>query len=303
MDDLLRLKRLQRPKGRADVVIDTDTYNEIDDQYALAYLIKSDEKLNLKAILAAPFSNEKAATPKLGMEKSYEEIIKILSLIGREDLKKVVYKGSDAYLSDENTPVVSEAAAKLIELAMAQPEDKPLYVAAIGAITNIASAILMEPSIIDKIVVIWLGGHSRDWVDINEFNLYQDVAAARIIFGCGVPLIQLPCLGVVSEFRVTEPELVHWLKGKNALCDYLVDVTINEGRTHEKTPFWSRVIWDVTAVAWLIDSRFMDDRLEHSPIPQYDLHYSFDSRRHFMRYVYWIHRDALIEDLFTKLSK
>lgn len=138
-------------------------------------------------------------------------------------------------------------------------------------------------------------------MDTDEFNMYQDVAAARVVFGCGVPLVQLPCLGVVSEFRVTEPELTYWLKGQNALCDYLVDVTVNEGRTHEKTPFWSRVIWDVTAVAWLVDGKFMKDRLEHSPIPQYDNHYSFDARRHWIKYVYQIHRDALIEDLFTKL--
>lgn len=303
MNEELLLKRLKRPQGRADVVIDTDTFNEVDDQYALAYLIKSDDKLNLKAIYAAPFSNEKAKTPKEGMEKSYAEILNILSLIEREDLKQLVYKGSETYLPDEKTAVVSEAARDLAARAMAQPENQPLYVIAIGAITNVASAILLEPKIIDKIVVVWLGGHALDWVDINEFNMYQDIAAARVVFGCGVPLVQLPCLGVVSEFRVTEPELIYWLKGKNKLCDYLVDVTVNEGRTHEKTPYWSRVIWDVTTVAWLLDSRFMEERLEHSPIPQYDLHYSFDARRHFMKYVYWIHRDALIEDLFTKLSK
>lgn len=303
MNEELLLKRLKRPQGRADVVIDTDTFNEVDDQYALAYLIKSDDKLDLKAIYAAPFSNEKAKTPKAGMEKSYAEILNILSLMEREDLKQLVYKGSETYLPDEKTAVVSEAAKDLAARAMAQPENQPLYVVAIGAITNVASAILLKPEIIDKIVVIWLGGHALDWVDINEFNMYQDIAAARVVFGCGVPLVQLPCLGVVSEFRVTEPELIYWLKGKNKLCDYLVDVTVNEGRTHEKTPYWSRVIWDVTTVAWLLDSRFMEERLEHSPIPQYDLHYSFDARRHFMKYVYWIHRDALIEDLFTKLSK
>ena len=33
------LKRLEHPSGRVDVVLDTDTFNEIDDQFALAYLI------------------------------------------------------------------------------------------------------------------------------------------------------------------------------------------------------------------------------------------------------------------------
>ena len=44
------IRRLRKPQGRVDVVIDTDTFNEIDDQYALSYLIRSDEKLDLKAI-------------------------------------------------------------------------------------------------------------------------------------------------------------------------------------------------------------------------------------------------------------
>lgn len=80
VDNAALLRRLQRPEGPVDVVLDTDTYNEIDDQYALAYLIKNDEKLKLKAIYAAPFCNNKAATPAIGMQKSYDEIKNILSL-------------------------------------------------------------------------------------------------------------------------------------------------------------------------------------------------------------------------------
>ena len=76
----------------------------------------------------------------------------------------------------------------------------------IGAITNIASAILLNPEITGRIVVVWLGGHALGWPDTEEFNMVQDIAAARIVFGCGVPLVQLPCMGVVSEFATTGPE-------------------------------------------------------------------------------------------------
>ena len=79
------LERLRRPEGKVDVVLDTDTYNEIDDQFALAYLIKSADKLNLKAIYAAPFFNEKSEGPADGMEKSFQEIHHILSLMGKEE--------------------------------------------------------------------------------------------------------------------------------------------------------------------------------------------------------------------------
>ncbi|MDD7738877.1 MAG: nucleoside hydrolase [Fusicatenibacter sp.] len=297
------LKRLQKPTGPVDVVIDTDTYNEIDDQFALAYLIKSSDRLHLQAIYAAPFSNDKADNAEEGMEKSYEEIGHILDLMEKTEYKKVTYKGSRTYLPSETQPVISEAAEDLVRRAMAQPEDRPLYVVAIGAITNVASAILMEPKICEKIVLIWLGGHAHSWKDTGEFNMTQDIAAARIVFGCEVPLVQLPCMGVVSEFATTEPELVHWLKGKNKLCDYLVENTVNEAHRCGMGKCWSRVIWDVTAVAWLLDERFMDECLEKSPIPEYDDHYGFDPERHFIKYVYHINRDCLFEDLFEKLTK
>ena len=94
IDQAKLISRLEKPTGKVDVVIDTDTYNEIDDQFALAYLIKSDDKLNLKAIYAAPFSNHKSSGPADGMEKSYQEIMNVLTLMEREDLKEIVFRGS-----------------------------------------------------------------------------------------------------------------------------------------------------------------------------------------------------------------
>jgi inosine-uridine nucleoside N-ribohydrolase len=297
------LCRLRKPAGPVDVVLDTDTYNEIDDQFALAFLIKSEEKLNLKGIYAAPFFNRNSSSPADGMEKSYNEIFNVLALMKREDLKPLVKRGSAAYLPSEKEAVDSEAARSLADLAVRYAEDKPLYVIAIGAITNVASAILLRPEIVNRIVIVWLGGQALDWPDNKEFNLFQDVAAARIIFGCGAALVQLPCMGVVSAFASSGPELEHWLRGKNALCDYLVDYTAKSALKDGGLPNWTRPIWDVTAVGWLLDGDFMLDRLEHSPIPQYDHHYSFDHRRHFIRYVYHINRDRLFEELFRKLAK
>lgn len=71
----------------------------------------------------------------------------------------------------------------------------------------------MNPAIVERIVIIWMGGHSLQWPDTNEFNMRQDVAAARVVFGCGVPLVQIPGLGVSSAFTISEVELVKWLTG------------------------------------------------------------------------------------------
>jgi len=302
MDTLTLIKNLERPasKTKIDMILDTDAYNEIDDQFAIAYMLANRDKLNVKAIYAAPFHNDKSSGPKEGMEKSYDEIKKVLSMIKDTD-KIEVYKGSEKFLSDEKTPVISPAAEHLVSLAGKYSSDEPLYVVAIGAITNIASAILINPKIIDNIVIVWLGGTALHWHDTKEFNLYQDVASARIVFGCGAPLVQLPCAGVVSSFTISEAELEKWLLGKNKICDYLARNTIEEASGYASGKPWTRVIWDVTAVAWLIDGRFFCERLERSPIPEYDGHYAYDSRRHFIKYVYHVNRDALAEDLFNKL--
>lgn len=299
------LKNLQPPVGPVDVILDTDTYNEIDDQFALSYLIRSGDKLNVKALCAAPFFNENSTSPENGMVRSYEEIFNLLRLAGREDLNPIVYEGSRTYLPDENTAVDSPAARAIVELAKGYSPEKPLYVVAIGAITNVASALLLDPYIKENIVVVWLGGTALEWPDSREFNMFQDVAAARVVFGCGAPVVQLPCAGVVSSFYISGPELEYWLRGKNALCDYLVDHTEEAANAYAAGKVWSRVIWDVTTIGWLLNegNKFMDSKIIPAPIPQYDDHYSFDFRRHPFCYVWKINRDALFQDLFEKLSK
>lgn len=295
---------LEVPKGPVDVILDTDAYNEIDDQFAIAYLMAAGEKLHIKAFCAAPFLNAKAASPADGMRKSYDEILKLLKLAGREGAWPV-YAGSHDYLPDENTPVASPAAEYMAKLADAYSPEKPLYIVAIGAITNVASAILMNPNMKENTVIVWLGGAAcHVSKPASEFNMVQDIAAARVVLGCGVPVVMLPCAGVVDRFATSRYELEHWLKGKSPLCDYLAENAIQEAESYAAGRPWTRVIWDVTAVAWLLNenNRFMQSELRSSIIPEYDLHYATDVRRHMMRYVYWIDRDALFEDLFNRLA-
>lgn len=299
------LKNLNPPCRKVDAVIDTDAFNEIDDQFAISYMLKSPDRINVKAILAAPFFNDNSVSPADGMEKSYNEILKLLDLAGMPDMKKSVFKGSDRYLRDENTPVNSAAAEHLVSLSGNYTADNPLYIVAIGAITNVASAFLLCPEMKERTVVVWLGGHALHIGDTREFNMRQDIAAARIVMGCGVPFVQLPCVGVVDAFTTTRYELEHWLAGKNPLSDYLAKNTIAASDCYTPERPWSRVIWDVTAAAWLLNDngRFMQSHLIPSPIPEYDGKYASDPSRHFIRCVCRIHRDALMTDLFSKLTQ
>ena len=166
------LKRLEIPAADSgkvlDMVLDTDTYNEVDDQFALCYALCSPERLNVQAVYAAPFFNDRSNGPEQGMERSYDEIVRLLGKMGHPT-ENFVFKGSRDYLKDMDTPQDSPAARDLVARGMARPDDDPLYVVAIGAITNVASALIMEPRLARKIIVVWLGGNSLTYPHTREF--------------------------------------------------------------------------------------------------------------------------------------
>lgn len=303
MTDRERVKNLNVPEGVVDCILDTDAYNEVDDQYAISYLLKSSDRVNVKAIYAAPFSNPKSDYDAgKGMELSYKEIKTLLSLV-----KRIVplYYGSSSFLSHEKSPVISDAARDLSVRAMSYTKEKPLYVVAIGAITNVASAILLNPEIVDRMVVVWLGGHARHFGDTKEFNMFQDIAAARVVMGSGVPFVQLPCMGVVSEFRLSEAEIDRWIINKTPLSTYLGEYTKKEANSYAKGKPWTRIIWDVCAVAWLFNKndRFMRSRIENIQLPDYNGFYEEKKLSYSMRYVYSINRDELMYDLISKITE
>lgn len=143
-------------------------YNEIDDQFALTYLIKSLDVFDLQAITIAPFSKSGYAntmTIEEGTEKSYETTLKILDLLNKPEFKSLVYKGATKYFKDSEDD--NDAVNKIIEIA--KKNEKP-SILAIGAITNVALAIKKAPEIICKIKVVWLGGNTFLTKDNSEFN-------------------------------------------------------------------------------------------------------------------------------------
>lgn len=293
-----RIRKLTIPGGKIDMVLDTDTYNEVDDQFALSYALLSPDRLNVQAVYAAPFFNDRSTDAGDGMEKSHAEIQRLLRIF-KKPTDNFVFRGSRTFLHDSKTPVDSPAARDLIAKALSRSDENPLYVVAIGAITNIASAILLQPEITGKIVVIWLGGHPTSYPTAREFNLSQDVYAARVILNSGVPLILVPCHGVASHLLTSVPEMETCLKGKNALCDALFELFASYSDDHFA---WNKEIWDVSAIAMLINPEWLPTKLVHTPMLTDDSYWAFDERRHMMREAYFCERNPIMKDLFSKLA-
>ncbi len=299
LSEAFRLQRLQPHVGKVKVVLDTDTFNEIDDQFAIVYALLSQDKIDLQAVYAAPFYNQLSSGPEDGMEKSYEEALCILERMNVSS-DGFVFKGSTSYLPSETEAVDSEAARDLVKKAMAMPDDEPLYVVAIGAITNVASAILLEPRIIEKIVVIWLGGHILSWRDTKEFNLIQDIPAARVLLDSGVPFKLIPCHGVASHLITTLPEINYYVRGRGRIGDFLAERY--EGCSSDHFGY-SRVIWDISAIAYLVNPDFVPMDLVHSPVLTDQGTWSQDTTRHLIHCASAAYRNDIFKDFFRKLEQ
>lgn len=295
-------QRLSHPQGKVDVVIDTDAFNEVDDQFALAYALLSPEKINVKAVCAAPFFNWNSTGPGDGMEKSYQEIKNIYRLMGLSD-PPPAFRGSSDYMSAPGVPVHSEAAEAIVRFAKERKGEEPLYVVTIGAITNVASAIALEPSIVRDIVVVWLGPNQYWFSDHKIFNVSQDYFASSLIYDSGVPLVVLPCHNVASHLHTNVYEIDAVLRDKNPVGTYFSDMI--RGRFQKfgrNTPGWSKVIWDISTIAWLINEEWVPCKVMNCPKLNEDFTYTWPDGNHLYKEAYFADRSAIFADMFHKIA-
>jgi len=293
------LETLVSKKGIVKVILDTDTYNEIDDQFALVQMLFSKKRIDVLSINAAPFSmNNRSDDPKKGMELSYDEIFRLLEKINFKK-NNFVFKGSPKYIGFDKKPINSPAADNIIETALKCSANDPLYVIAIGAITNVASAILKEPEIINKIVVVWLGGNALYWPENNEFNLKQDIGGAQVLLDSGVSLVLVPCKGVTSHLISTVPEIEKYIEPHGEIGKFLA-MRFKEYNNNHKG--WSKEIWDMAAISWVLNEEWAPTNIAPSPILLDDKRWAFDENRHPIKIVYEIKRDLILQDFIEKLE-
>lgn len=288
---------LPEPHGKLSVVLDTDAYNEVDDQFAIAYALFSGDRLDIEAIYAAPFVNDHADSAGDGMNQSYEEILRIMKLCSRETAAPV-YKGAERFLEHRADSVQCEAVDDLIFRALRHTKERPLYVVSIGAPTNVASALIKCPEICGSIVVLWLGGNSLEQQDAREFNLEQDIIASQTLFCGHVPLVLFPCGGVTDRLRLTTEELRRRMV-PSELSDYLVGIV---EKYKEKEYGDEKVIWDIIPFTWLINDGWVRTELFNTPVLSDDCRWCGSDAQHLVRCAVDVDKDAAFQDLFIKLN-
>lgn len=280
---------------KINVILDTDTYNECDDQFALSYLIKNNYKFNIEAITVAPYSHKtrNVSVPD-GQDLSYNEILKICKWLNFDTADKV-FKGSMEYIQN-GYDKDNDAVNKIIEIAL---KNNKTYILGIGAITNIALAIKKEPRIIDKIEVIWLGGNQLNYKDNLEYNFRQDIDAVKIVFDSKVRLTILPCKDVISKLRIDVNTLKEKIGNKSELCNYLIDRFYNDGYHGIQE---ERVIWDISVIAYMINKNWFKKEVISCPNIKDDTSYELNKDRHKITIITDIDRDRVYENLFKRLG-
>lgn len=298
---------LEFPEGPIEIVLDADMYNEVDDQFAFAYAMRS-ERIEVKAVCAAPFKNRRSTSPREGMEKSYEETLRLLELLDHPS-GQFAFKGSDRFLPDRSTPVESEAARRIIELAHQDREGR-LFVVGLGVATDIASALLLDPSIKERIVVLWIGGHPYHWDHARDFNLRQDIAAVQVLLDSGVPFWQVPAGEVARALTITLPELERGLKGKSVIGDFLLSNVeeyyreVADEKPRSGPGAWDKVIWDIATIAWLSQGEsLVRSQIVEAPVLTGEGTWREQPGRHPVRVAVSLDREAIFQDLFTSLAR
>ncbi len=288
------------PPHRVPMVLDTDTANEIDDQFAVVHALLSQDRLQLEAIYATLFTRE-GNSPAAGVAESEAEIHRLLERL-RVDPQDRVQRGADRFLSDNQPTVRNAASDDLIQRALA-PRDGPLWIAAIGALTNVASALNEAPEIASRVVIVWLGGQAQHRHDAREFNLYQDPIAARAVFDSGAPLIHIPCYGAASHLLATTAELDAYVRPQGAIGAYLADIFRDHNAQY---PGRSKEIWDLSATGYLIDEAWVPKRSLSRPTLSAEMRWTpqpDDAAVAPFAEAHYVRRDPIFHDLFSKLAE
>jgi purine nucleosidase len=286
--------------SRRRVIINTDAKNEADDQFAIVHALLS-PSLEVRGLIAAHFGT---ARSDRSMEESREEIDLLLELLGLEQ-QVTVANGALTGIHDEQTPLDSAGAQLIIaESKLASPED-PLFVAFLGPLTDMASAILLDPGLVDReVVVIWIGGVGYGGVETYpgvEFNLRNDIAAANVVYDSGITVWQVPS-NVYSQVSVSYTELEEKIGSTSKLADYLINQTVEWNRTYWPEPIESRSLGDSPAVSLMLYPRGGNFRIVPAPRFGQEGHYVPGSG-HPIRVVESVDVRFLLEDMFAKIRK
>ena len=165
-----------QPPARLRVLMDSDANNEMDDQYAIAYLLFNGDVFDVDAIAV------NRTRGGGGIEQHVEEAERIVTLAGLHD-RVPVWRGASGSFDEIKSHVGdaqfdgAPAVNGIIRRAHAR-DPRRLLLLPVGKLTNIALALKKDPSIAPKVRIVWLGSN---YPEPGEYNQENDEPALQYI--------------------------------------------------------------------------------------------------------------------------
>jgi len=163
-----------------NIIFDTDTNNELDDQHALAYLLSNGDFFNLEAITVNATS--------LGgdINRHFDEALRILKLYNLEN-RINIFKGANGRFEniEQNWNPNNFDGIAAADIMIEKTLEKETLIVAVGKLTNVALALRKDPSLANRTRVIWLGSN---YPSSGEYNLENDTSSVNYVIESGVPL-------------------------------------------------------------------------------------------------------------------
>ncbi|MEM9919138.1 MAG: nucleoside hydrolase [Bacteroidota bacterium] len=268
------------------IILDADTGNEVDDPYAIVRAL-IEPSLEVVALNATQWQASHW-TVEHSMEESYRLNQLILGYLKMADKVKSYRGGVNRLYDWGDIAQYSAAAYHIIQQAKQMPDEQKIPIVTLGALTNVASALLIEPSIAPRIKVYWLGttyDFDKNILKRQDFNCVMDVQALDVMLQSDVEMHIIP-VSVANQMTFDYAETAKRLKGQHPILDFLVQRWDNhlDGGRHERT------IWDLAIVQALIHPEWATEvQIKSAPADgQRNLYYYKD-----------IDEDKMREDFFT----
>ncbi|MDQ2712880.1 MAG: nucleoside hydrolase [Acidobacteriota bacterium] len=169
--------------SKTSVILSTDVGNEIDDQWAITYMMLS-PSFDVKGIISA----HGPSLPDPSAHYTYKILVDVverrLGMLSHPPL----FEGSSQPLADRQTPRSNAAVDFIIETSKSFSSENRLTVLTIGAATDVASALLQDPTLRDRITVVAMGFKNLTEGG-KEFNIENDPKAWQVILDSDVPVV------------------------------------------------------------------------------------------------------------------
>lgn len=238
-----------------NIILDADTGNEVDDLYAIVRAL-IEPSWNISALNAAQWQSSQWATAHT-MEDSHRLNQVLVAYLQKENEVKTL-RGGIRRMNDWGDKAQHSAAAyEIIRQAHQVPDGEKQIVVVLGALTNVASALWIDPEIESKLAVFWLGT-SYDFEKKKskriDFNAIMDPQATEILLSSQVEMHIIPG-NVAAAMQFDYQETSRHFKGVHPLTDFLLDrwdSHMDGGRYH-------RTIWDLGLIGAMIHPQWTSE--------------------------------------------